>query len=187
MTQNPQLGGDELEKYRSYLMVLAISQMLGQRKADYSENDLVQSVLAIAYQKRNQYRGNSPAQLKTWLRTILKHHYINHVNARKAQKRDPGHQVSIDDTSFILDRLADELGQSPSQIAHGEERRMKLYSAILDLELDSMSAVILVHLKGLSTEEAGRILGKTRHSIGGLVARGLSNLKKALKGLDDPN
>lgn len=165
------------------VMGFDIIQMLSPNNTDDGESNLDQPLIR-ACQSLHRVQGNSPGQLKAWLRTFLKLLYFQRIKDQESGKRDRRERTSIDETSFILDRLAAHLGQPPNQSAHDEERRMKLYNAILDLDLDPMSAVILVHLKGLSTEEAGRILGKTRHSIGGLVARGLSSLKKALGDLN---
>src|SRR5262245_28489954 len=71
MADRPADPGQPLEAYRGYLRMLAQLHFDSQLQGKLDPSDLVQQTLLKAHQGRDQYRGQTEAELKSWLRQIL--------------------------------------------------------------------------------------------------------------------
>ncbi len=145
-------------------------------------SDVVQETLLRAHAKFDQFRGNSPGELRAWLRTIL----VNELTraARKHLGRCEGLHESL---QAVLDESSDRLetwllaGEAtPSHQALREEKLLLLMRAIEQLPQDQREAIELRHLQGLPPPEVAKTLGRTLASTAGLLRRGLTALREAL-------
>src|SRR5262249_34876788 len=71
--------GQLLERYRSYLALLARLQINQRLRGKLDEEDLVQQTFLLAQQHFVQFRGTTEHELVTWLRRILAHSVANAV------------------------------------------------------------------------------------------------------------
>ena len=60
-----------LERFRDYLRLLARLQLGTSPTGRVDPSDVVQQTLMEAFEKRDQFRGNTPAEQAAWLRKIL--------------------------------------------------------------------------------------------------------------------
>ena len=84
------LAGPEwdLERYRKYLRLLAGLQLDPRLQGKLDPSDLVQQTLLDAHRQRNQFRGQSPAEMAAWLRRMLACNLADAWRALKRGKRD---------------------------------------------------------------------------------------------------
>lgn len=70
-------GQPIVERYRSYLMLLAEARLDRRLQGKLDPSDVVQQVLLHAHQAWTQFRGTSEAELVAWLRRILARTLLN--------------------------------------------------------------------------------------------------------------
>ncbi len=166
-----------LENYRSYLKILAYGLLTSYCKARVDESDIAQIVIINAHNKRNEFKGDSSIILRAWLRKILVNTVKNEIKFEKREKRNIDLELSLDQNSTQLENLAHSFSDDPNDKIQAEELLLKIEQVITSLPEDQRNAFILVTLDKMKTLEAAEMLGKTRHSVGGLVKRALKTLR----------
>lgn len=101
-----------LESYRDYLMLVAESELDSDLQVKASKSDLVQQTFLEAQQCSCEFHGQTEAQWRNWLRTILKNN-INDLRRRylEAEKRDIRREVNGVD---VAGAVAGTIDDSPS-------------------------------------------------------------------------
>jgi len=179
--QTPRAG---LERYRSYLLLLARSHLNAgyQRRVDAS--DVVQQTLMEAHEHRAQCRGKTDAEIAGWLRQTLVHNVADAIRALGRAKRDIRRERSLEqriDDSFANSHswlVADQ--SSPSEHVAKGEMVLRLADAVTALPSDQQNAVILHHLQGKTLREIGECLGRSESAVAGLLHRGLKRLRSSM-------
>jgi RNA polymerase sigma-70 factor, ECF subfamily len=177
-----------LDRYRGYLSALARLQVAARpwvaSKLDAS--DLVQQTLLQAHAAREQFRGQTPAELAGWLRQILTRTLANSLRSLGQAKRDVRAERSLEaDVGASCSRLdawlaADQT--SPSEAADAHDRAAALAEAVAELPDDQREVVLAKHCLGLSLAEIAERTGRTPASVAGLLRRGLQALRERLDG-----
>lgn len=173
--------GRLLEHHRPYLKLLA-RRIIGERLASrLDESDVVQQTCLSAFGRIEGFEGDEPDQFVAWLRTIHEHNVRNvlrdHVSAQKRTvNREQG--LEADD---VVREIGPSQQSSPSQRLMQGERAVRLAAALQTLAPDQREAVRLRYLEGWSLAEISEHTGRTKHSIAGLIKRGLSGLRKELR------
>src|SRR6516225_2281323 len=83
-----QVALPKLESYRPYLRLLARASLGPRLQAKLDASDLVQDVLKQAVEAREQFRGQSAAELAAWLRQILVRKMANLARDWHRARRD---------------------------------------------------------------------------------------------------
>lgn len=177
--KDPQDSG-ELEPFRSYLLVLAETQLHKRLKSKVDASDIVQQTLLQAYQAKDQFRGSSDAEKAGWLRTILSNVLFGLARDYSRQRRDISREQSIQAVEQSSLKLADLLSadtSSPSAALHRDERAAQLAEAMLQLTSEQRRAIILKYWEGATLAEIGQELGKSTEAVAGLIFRGMQKLK----------
>lgn len=174
----------ELDRYRSYLQMLARAEIAPQIRRRVEPSDIVQQTLFEAYQKRELFRGHTDGELAQWLRQMLLHNVLDATRALRRQKRDIGRERVLgtmlhDSSSHLADVLAAD-HTSPSQQVSKTEQVLRLAEAISQLPQDQQDAVVLHHLQGKSLAELATILDRSQTAVAGLLYRGLKRLRGQL-------
>jgi RNA polymerase sigma-70 factor (ECF subfamily) len=176
-----------LEDYRDYLGLLARMHLHPRLRSKLDASDIVQQTLLRAHHSRDQYRGESAAEMAGWLRRILANTLADAARDFGAAKRDVAQEQSLQaafqDSSARLEGLLNPAVSSPSARAMRHEEIARLGAALAQLPPDQRSAVEMHHLQSCSMAETAAHLGKTERSIAGLLRRGLQKLRELL---DDP-
>ena len=102
MNLEPAEGGDELERFRSYLRLLARVQLGAGLRTKVDPSDLVQQTLVRAWQSLDQLRGQRDVEVAAWLRQILARTLANAVRDLAREKRDVGREVSLEGCSGCI-------------------------------------------------------------------------------------
>src|SRR4051812_19878148 len=118
--------GEILERYRSYLRLLARMQVPAHLQGKLDPSDVVQQTLLKAFEKIDQLRGQTEAQMAAWLRQILANTLANAVRDFGRQKRDAGLERSIEaaveHSSACLEAWLAAEQSSPSERAERNEQ-----------------------------------------------------------------
>lgn len=172
-----------VEKFRSYLVLLARMQ-LGQRLcAKMDPSDIVQQTLLDAHRQREHFRGSTQAEMAGWLRGILAGNLTDALRLFARGKRDIARERSLDaalaDSSARIEAwLAAE--SSPSQKAERTEELLRLVEALADLPDAQREAIILHYWQSHTLAETAAVLQRSVPAVAGLLQRGLKNLRTRL-------
>ena len=181
---SPGQGGDEFEPFRSYLHVLAETQLHARLKSKVDASDIVQQTMLQAYQARSQFRGNSDAEKAGWLRTILGNVLCGLARDFSRQRRDVAREQAIqavEQSSLQLANLLQADSSSPSAAMHRHERADELAKSMLKLTSEQRQAIILKYWQGATLAEIGDELGKSTEAVAGLIFRGMQKLRGEIK------
>lgn len=170
----------EFEPFRSYLQVLAETQMHNRLKSKVDASDIVQQTMLQAYQARQQFRGNSDAEKAGWLRTILGNVLCGVARDFSRKRRDVTREQSIqavEQSSLKLSNLLSADSSSPSAALNRHERAGELAQAMLKLTSDQRQAIILKYWHSATLAEIGEKIEKSPEAVAGLIFRGMQKLK----------
>jgi RNA polymerase sigma-70 factor (ECF subfamily) len=171
-----------LARYRVYLRLLAQLQLSPRLQATLDPSDVVQQTLLKAYQRHDQFRGETDAELAAWLRAILANTLTDAV--RRGQARDGlqrSLEASIENSSSRLEAWLASTGSSPSEHAVRHEQLLLLSEALTELPDDQQRAVELKHLQGFTVEAIAQEMGRSKTAVGGLLRRGMKRLRELME------
>jgi RNA polymerase sigma-70 factor, ECF subfamily len=185
------LQGDDLERFRAYLGLLARMEVSPRLRDRVDLSGVVQQTLLEAHQalKEQPAREQSGQATATWLRSILSHNLADALRKLVASKRDVRREWSLD---AALDQSASRLEHwlaveqsSPSQRAIRQEELLKMAETLAELPEAQRRAIELHHLRGMPLAEIADELGSTKAAVAGLLHRGLKTLRTRLEGPSD--
>jgi RNA polymerase sigma-70 factor (ECF subfamily) len=173
-----------VERYRSYLLLLARGRLDPLLRGKLDASDIVQQTLLEAHRGRRLFRGRTAGELAAWLRRILARNLANAARDLHRDKRDAAREQSlyaaVEASSSALGAWLADDGPSPSEEAIRHERALGLANAIACLPDAQREAVVLRHWEGMSLEEIAARLGCSTSAVAGLLQRGLKNLRRRL-------
>jgi RNA polymerase sigma-70 factor (ECF subfamily) len=180
--ERPQL---EIDSFRDYLRLLARLQLDPWLQAKVDASDIVQQTLLQAHEHRDQFRGQSEAELAGWLRAILANALAGAARRFGADARDLGRerslQQSLDGSSALMQRWLAADQSSPSERAIRVEELVRLASALAQLPADQREVIELHHLKGWSIAEVAEAKQRTKAAVMGLLYRDQQRLRELLQ------
>jgi RNA polymerase sigma-70 factor (ECF subfamily) len=178
----------DLERFRSYLLVLARVRLDPMVQAKVGASDVVQQTLFEAHRGRAQFRGRTVAEQAAWLRQMLARNLANVVRDLRRDKRDVAReqplQTALDESASRLEAWLAAEQSSPSQQVERHERAVRLAEALAALPENQREAVVLRHWHGCSLVEIGERLGCTTAAVTGLLHRGFRKLRQLLHDLE---
>ncbi|MHC4401787.1 MAG: RNA polymerase sigma factor [Planctomycetota bacterium] len=175
----------KLERFRSYLRLLARLQLTPLVQGKLDASDVVQQTMARAVEALDQFQGRTEAEMAAWLRQILSRQLANAVRDLGRDKRDVARERSLEatlnDSSARLEAWLAAEQSSPSQQAQRNEQVLHLAEALAGLPEAQCEALTLHHLHGWKLEEVSRHLGRSESAVAGLIKRGLKALRVRLQ------
>jgi RNA polymerase sigma-70 factor (ECF subfamily) len=184
MVAEPEAWGQALARYRDYLRLLAGLHLAPRLRTKFDASDLVQETLLKAQENREQFRGQSEAELAAWLRQILANQLAQALRHFSRQRRDVdlerSLEASLKESSSRLEAwlAADQSG--PEQQAERNEHLQRLAFALFQLPEEQRLALELRHLQGLTVADISQQMGRSEASVAGLLRRGLKTLRDLL-------
>jgi RNA polymerase sigma-70 factor (ECF subfamily) len=185
MTQQQPAGSQPWDRYRDYLRLLARLQLPAALRGKLDPSDVVQQTLLDAHQARDKFQGRSEGEQAALLRRMLTGNLADAVRRFAAQVRDVARERSLEaelqsSSSGLEDWLAADQS-SPSERALRHEDLLRLAGALAQLPDDQRRAVELHHLLCHSVQEVARELGRSESAVGGLLRRGLKQLRQLMQ------
>ncbi len=174
-----------LERYRSWLGLLARLQVEPQFRAKFDSSDIVQQTMLEAVRDWPKFRGGTEAELAAWLRQILAHVLLHEMRRfGGAQRRDLGREVSLEQAMAESSRRLGDLlaapDTSPSERAGRHELELRLADAMARLPADYAEVILLRNIEGLSHDEIARRMGRGSGAVRMLWVRALARLRQEL-------
>jgi RNA polymerase sigma-70 factor (ECF subfamily) len=177
--------GKLLERYSSYLTLLARLQIDRRLQGKVDAADLVQETFLEAHRDFAQFRGTTPEEWAGWLRQILATNVANQVRRYLGTRaRDVRLErrlvVELEASSQALDRGLAASQSTPSEQAARREQALLLAEALQQMPESYREVIILRQLQGLSFPEVSRCMGRSLDSVKNLWARALARLARLL-------
>jgi RNA polymerase sigma-70 factor (ECF subfamily) len=177
-------SGAALEKFRSYLRLLAGLQMDVRLQGKVDPSDLVQQTLLEAHASPAAIEGRSEAEVAGFLRRILANNLADAVRRYTAAARDVGLERSLEaalaESSARLDAWLVSGQSGPGERLERQEQLLRLADAMAELPEEQRTALDLKHLRGMSVEEVAQQMGRSGAAVAGLLRRGLQRLRDLL-------
>jgi RNA polymerase sigma-70 factor (ECF subfamily) len=176
--------GEMLERYRSYLRLLARLQIDPRLQTKLDASDVVQLTLLQAYQGLQGLRGQGEAEIAAWLRQILARNLAHARRDFGREKRDVNRERSleaaVEASSLRLQAwlIADQ--SSPSQQADRNEQVVRLAEALATLPEAQKEALVLHYWQDWPVADIARHLQRSATGVAGLLKRGLQQLRALL-------
>jgi RNA polymerase sigma-70 factor (ECF subfamily) len=172
-----------LERYRSYLLLLARMQLDGRPRAKIDASDIVQQTLLEAHAHRKQFAGDESG-FRAWLRRALVNNLRDALRAIRRGKRDVAREQSLE---VVVEASSARLGEwlavdnsSPSQKAASNEDLLRLADALEQLPKPQREAIVFHHLQRWTLAEVAETLGRSEAAVAGLLHRGLRRLRELM-------
>jgi RNA polymerase sigma-70 factor (ECF subfamily) len=174
--------GQVLDLCRRYLLQIATAELDSLLQPKIAASDLVQETFLEAQRIFNRFEGNSPVELRAWLRAIL----LNKIadgqrHFREAAKRRIDKEVVFDPHS---ERQQDEPpapdAPTPSFLLIAQERAAALTAAIARLPPDYRQVIVWRQVEDLSFETMASRLGRSVDAIRKLWWRAIQKLQSEM-------
>lgn len=184
-------GGDEaardelFEKCRSYVGLVARTQVESWMRAKVDASDLVQQTLLEAHRGFARFQGQTEAEWLAWLRQILSHNTVDFIRRYRTDKRRIGREVPLNSpgngaiSSLFRDPPDD--GETPSRILAEQEQEIELANAITQLSEDHREVIVLRNLQRLPFDEVARRMQRSRPAVQMLWMRAVRRLEQILR------
>ena len=174
--------GVYLDGFREYLRLLARLQLNAKLSGKIDLSGVVQQTLLEAYQAREFPSG--VAQQAAWLRRALANNLTDEIRRLRSRGKERVEERSLEQaleaSSARVEAWLAREESTPARGAVQREQLSRLAEALLQLPDDQRQAIEMHHLQGLSLAEGGRLLGRSREAVAGLVFRGLKTLRARL-------
>jgi RNA polymerase sigma-70 factor (ECF subfamily) len=178
--------GDLLERYRTYLELLARVELGRRLQTKVDAADVVQETFLEAHRNFGRFRGRSEPEFVGWLREILAgricnllRHYLG--TQGRDLRREQAANIDLDHSSRAIDRGFFALQSTPSQHVAQREQGVLLAEALARLPVDYREVVVLRHFEELTFPEVARRMERTVDSVQKLWVRALATLKTAMQ------
>jgi RNA polymerase sigma-70 factor (ECF subfamily) len=128
--------------------------------------DLTSQTFLAALESVRTFRGTTT--FASWLFGIASHKVGDYYRGRRPN-------LSLDDAGEVLDTHA-----APEELASHRDRLALVSRALVAIAPERAEALVLRIFAGLSSAEAGQVMGKSESAVRMLVHRGLRDLHKRL-------
>ncbi|HEV3163210.1 MAG TPA: sigma-70 family RNA polymerase sigma factor [Isosphaeraceae bacterium] len=179
MYQQAKDSGPPMDRFGTYLRVMAQVELDPRFRSRIDPADVVQQTMLKAIQKWEQFRGQTEAELIAWLRTILTRHLVDVARDYKRKNGDRHRSLEQSNARLASWLVADQ--SSPSQKAMRHEQRGRVADALLCLPHDQRMALELRHIQGCSVPQICEQMGRSPAAVAGLLRRGLQTLRNRLE------
>src|SRR5947209_9800116 len=182
--------GQALDLCRHHLLEVARQAIGPTLEAKGGASDLVQETFLEAQRLFPRFEGDSGAQLRAWLRSLLLHKAAKLGRRyRGTRKRQLSREIPLSGDGPVAAHPSQIVGPvpTPSVQVMADEQLRRLQLAISRLPDDYRRAIALRYHEGLAFEEVGRRLGRSPDAARMLWARAVDRLKQELHGDGQPH
>jgi RNA polymerase sigma-70 factor (ECF subfamily) len=169
--------GQLLELCRRYLLQIATSELASDLQHKVAASDIVQETFLEAQRIFDRFVGDSPAELRAWLRAILLNKIADGERYfRDAAKRNIDKEIAFNPDSQRQVDLPAPAG-TPSLVLMAQERAAALTAAIARLPPDYRQVIIWRQVEDLTFEEIASRLGRSTDAVRKLWWRAIQQLQ----------
>src|SRR5262249_58986411 len=158
-------GDLAVERFRSYLLLLARLRLGTRYQGKLDASDLVQQTLLDAHRERARFRGQTAAALAAWLRRMLACNLADALRALRRGKRDVRRerslQMALDDSSARLETWLLDEQSSPSQAAQRQEQLLRLSDRLAELPEAQREALVRHYWQRQALHRNARDVGRS--------------------------
>ena len=173
--------GNALETYRNYLLLIAERELGDDLRAKGGASDLVQEAFLEAHKDFARFQGETEADLRSWLRTLLLNRLSKFARRyRQTQKRGIGSEVPLDANQERGAGLAGD-ETTPSKMLMAGEHAQAVQLALERLPKDHREVILLRYQEQLTFEEVGRRMDRSADAARKLWWRALVRLQEELE------
>jgi RNA polymerase sigma-70 factor, ECF subfamily len=161
---------------RDYLLLVANQALPNDLRAKVGASDLVQETLVEAQRNFGRFEGSDPAQLLSWLRTIL---LVQLAQLKRRYRQTLKREVSRE--SPLGDYGQGELPaatESPSGIVMRDEARTAFERALDGMPQHYRNVIIQRNIEHRSFSEIGREMGRSADATRKLWFRAIASLQQ---------
>jgi RNA polymerase sigma-70 factor (ECF subfamily) len=184
MSHAADVHGPQLERFASYLRLLARLHLDARLRGKLDASDLAQQSLLAAYRSLDQFRGRTDAELAAWLRQILAHQLAHAVRdlgrAKRDIRRERSLEAALGDSSARLERWLAADQSSPSAQLQRQEQAVQVAAALETLPEAQREALVLHYWQGWTLPQIAAHLGRSPAAVAGLLQRGLKAMRRHL-------
>ncbi len=184
MTTPPDPLAERLERFRSYLGLLARLQLAPALRGKIDLSGVVQITLYEAHRVLATNPNTDDSGLLALLRRLLANNLADEVRKSLALRRSLDRQESLDadleGSAARLRAFAAGAFSSPEELASRAEEQLRLVAALEALPEPQRQAIELHYLQGRTLAEVAEALQRSKGSVAGLVQRGLLILRQQL-------
>src|SRR6185312_11540800 len=171
-----------LEDYRDYLRLLARLQLDPRLRGKLDPSDVVQQTLVKAYEKAEQFRGETEGERAAWLRRILANTLTDAARKFRCEVAlGQSLEQALHESSARLEAWLTRDQQSPSEQVDRQEQLLHLAEALSRLPDDQRRAIELHHLQDRVLADIAQEMGRTEAAVAGLLRRGRKKLRELLE------
>lgn len=180
-----QAQADLLAQLQDYVLLMAERHLEPslRQKAGYS--DIAQEAMTRVVENFDQFQGNTGAEFRGWLKTIV----VNEINRLRRRflsaKRNLTRERDVHpDKQLGHSRVAVDFNLTPSTEAI-EREQIERFRAVMQLLPEDYQTVLrLRSLESLPFKEVANRMGKTHDAVTKLWYRAALKLEEKLQGLD---
>jgi RNA polymerase sigma-70 factor (ECF subfamily) len=181
--------GRALELNRTYLTLLARTQIDLHVQGRVDASDVVQETFLDACRDLDHFRGSSPGEWVAWLRKILIYNLARVVQRQVvAKKRSARRDVSLEQHVADMERSSGRIEtalvgrwSSPSSHAQRSERAARVADQLARLSADYREVLVLRNLEGLSFSEVAQRMGRSAGAVRILWVRAVDQFRQVLQ------
>ncbi|HZL90360.1 MAG TPA: sigma-70 family RNA polymerase sigma factor [Pirellulaceae bacterium] len=177
---SPEALGHVLELCRRYLLQIANSELDSHLQAKLGASDVVQETFLEAQRIFDRFDGNSPDELRAWLRAILLNKMSDQDrHYRGTAKRDLGKEITIGTSGAgIVEPLVPT--PTPSNVMMQQERAVALTAALERLPAHYRQVIVWRQIEDMSFEEMASRLLRSVDAVRKLWWRAIQHLQEEL-------
>ncbi len=154
---------------------------LGRSKAPRYEDasDVVQKCLLAIWKHAGEVHGATDAEVRAWLKAIVRNELFSTVKHEQQQMRDVRQQVPLPQNSSGGVALAADTSTPSHQLTHREEDERR-DRALSQLSPDDQQVLRLHHLEGRQWPDIAQQMARSEEAVKRLYYRAVKRWKKAL-------
>jgi RNA polymerase sigma factor (sigma-70 family) len=160
------------------LLRAVVAALLGEGRDHPDVEDCTHEALRRALEGYGRLRDGEA--LRPWLVGIARHVALDKMRERKRVRRRAAPEAPEGEREAVVERFGDP-GPGPDEQALHAERRRLVQQALEGLGESQRSALLLVHLEGLSYHEVAARLGVPLGTVATWIARGRRSVADHLR------
>ena len=168
---------------KGYLESTAARQVDGSLKRKAGASDIVQASFLKIIENFESFRGETSAELKAWIKTIVRNEANQLRRSFQSEKRDINREILISPpgASSAPPLTPADANLTPSSDAVKAEQNQRFHEILEELSADNAEVIRLRNIESLSFLEIGERMNRTEQAASQLWYRAILKFEEKLK------